>query len=78
MKRKELLAAAFALVEFAGQSRDEKKIAHLFDGYLLNHPEPSLKQSIDYATQYISKELDPVIVLSIAKAIDFAKKGVDG
>ena len=78
MKRKELLAATFALVEFVGQSRDEKKIAHLFDDYLFNHPEPSLQQNIDYATRYISRKLDPVIVLSIAKAIDFAEKGVDG
>ncbi len=72
------ISAVPAFLERHFQFKHENKIASLFNGFLINHPEPSLEKSIEYASKYISPDIEPVAFLNVSKAVDFAEKKVNG
>ncbi|HXZ37678.1 MAG TPA: acyl-CoA dehydratase activase [Thermodesulfobacteriota bacterium] len=60
------------------QKRDEHKMDHIFDGNLVNHPEPSIKETLAAAKPYLDDSFEGEAVLSIGKCDDYLKKGCSG
>jgi len=60
------------------QRRDEHKLDHVFEGALVNHPEPSIQATLKEAQPYIDDSFEGEAVLSMGKCADFVKKGVSG
>ena len=60
------------------QRRDEHKIARPFEHGLRNNHEPTIKETIDFASPYLHKSFEGEAILSVGKAVDFYKKGVSG
>jgi predicted nucleotide-binding protein (sugar kinase/HSP70/actin superfamily) len=60
------------------QKRDEHKLDHIFDGNLVNHPEPSIKETLQAAKPYLDDSFEGEAVLSIGKCDDYVKKGCSG
>jgi predicted nucleotide-binding protein (sugar kinase/HSP70/actin superfamily) len=57
------------------QKRDEHKIDHIFTGTLANHPEPSIKQTLEAAKPYLDDSFEGEAVLSVGKCEDYVRKG---
>jgi len=60
------------------QKRDEHKLDHVFDGSLINHPEPSIPETLREAKTYLDDSFEGEAVLSVGKCGDYVKKGVSG
>lgn len=60
------------------QKRDEHKLAHIFDGSLVNHPEPPISKTLQAAKPYLDDSFEGEAVLSVGKCADYIKKGVSG
>jgi predicted CoA-substrate-specific enzyme activase len=60
------------------QKRDEHKLDHTFAGALVNHPEPSIRATLQEAHPYLDDTFEGEAVLSVGKCADFVKKGVSG
>jgi predicted CoA-substrate-specific enzyme activase len=57
------------------QKRDEHKMDHIFTGTLANHPEPSIKQTLEAAKPYLDDSFEGEAVLSVGKCEDYVRKG---
>jgi len=60
------------------QKKDEKKIHRLLCSAVLNGKDPSVEQLLDYSRPYLHSSFEGEAVLSIGKAIDFARKDMAG
>ena len=60
------------------QKRDEHKLDHIFDGGLVNHPEPSIRETLQEAQPYLDAAFEGEAVLSVGKCGDYVRKGVSG
>ncbi len=60
------------------QKRDEHKLSHVFHGGLVNHPEPSIGQTLKAAKVYLDDSFEGEAVLSVGKCSDYIQKGVSG
>jgi predicted nucleotide-binding protein (sugar kinase/HSP70/actin superfamily) len=60
------------------QRYDEHHLDKTFGPILKNHPEPSTLQTLRYASPYLDSTFEGEAILSIGKAVDFARKGVSG
>ena len=60
------------------QKKDEKKIHRLLCSAVLNGKDPSVEQLLDYSRPYLHSSFEGEAILSIGKAIDFAKKDMAG
>jgi predicted nucleotide-binding protein (sugar kinase/HSP70/actin superfamily) len=60
------------------QRRDEHKLDHIFHGSLVNHPEPSIRQTLQAAKSYLDDSFEGEAVLSVGKCADYLNKGVSG
>ncbi len=65
------------LTEFI-QKRDEHAMDKIFHGSLINHPEPSIRETLKAAKPYLDETFEGEAVLSIGKCADYIKKGVSG
>jgi predicted CoA-substrate-specific enzyme activase len=66
-----------AITDFV-QKRDEHKLTHVFDGHLVNHPEPSIEETLVAAKPYLDESFEGEAVLSVGKCDDYIKKGASG
>jgi predicted nucleotide-binding protein (sugar kinase/HSP70/actin superfamily) len=48
---------------------------HIFTGTLANHPEPSIKQTLEAAKPYLDDSFEGEAVLSVGKCEDYVRKG---
>jgi len=60
------------------QKRDEHELGRVFEGSLVNHPEPSIEETLDAARPYIDPSFEGEAVLSVGKCSDYIRKGVAG
>ncbi|MBU1205680.1 MAG: CoA activase [Proteobacteria bacterium] len=60
------------------QKRDEHKLDHVFTGNLVNHPEPSISETLREAKPYLDDSFEGEAVLSVGKCGDYLRKGVSG
>jgi len=60
------------------QKRDEHKLDHVFAGNLVNHPEPSISETLREAKPYLDDSFEGEAVLSVGKCGDYVRKGVSG
>ena len=60
------------------QKRDEHKLDHVFVGSLVNHPEPSIGETLREAHPYLDESFEGEAVLSVGKCGDYVRKGVSG
>ncbi|HYB20601.1 MAG TPA: acyl-CoA dehydratase activase-related protein, partial [Thermodesulfobacteriota bacterium] len=60
------------------QKRDEHKLDHIFTGTLANHPEPSIKRTLEAAKPYLDDTFEGEAVLSVGKCEDYVRKGCSG
>ena len=57
---------------------DEHRLAAAFDGFLENAHEPPTEQVLEYAAPYVHKTFEGEAIMTVGKAIDFARKGLAG
>jgi predicted CoA-substrate-specific enzyme activase len=60
------------------QKRDEHRLDHVFEGTLVNHPEPSIGKTLREARPYLHDSFEGEAVLSVGKCGDYLRKGVSG
>ncbi len=60
------------------QKRDEHKLDRIFAGSLINHPEPSILETLREAKPYLDDSFEGEAVLSVGKCGDYVRKGVSG
>lgn len=60
------------------QKRDEHELDKTFDGTLVNHPEPSIEETLRVAQPYIDPSFEGEAVLSVGKCSDYIRKGASG
>jgi predicted nucleotide-binding protein (sugar kinase/HSP70/actin superfamily) len=60
------------------QRRDEHELDRVFAGTLVNHPEPTIQETLKEAQPYIDPSFEGEAVLSVGKCADYLKKGVSG
>ncbi len=60
------------------QKRDEHALDHVFRGSLVNHPEPSIKETLQAAQRYLDDSFEGEAILSVGKCADYVRKGVSG
>ncbi len=60
------------------QKRDEHRLDQIFDGSLVNHPEPSIRETLQEAKPYLDDSFEGEAVLSVGKCADYVKKGCSG
>jgi len=60
------------------QKRDEHKMDRIFESSLVNHPEPSIGQTLKEAKPYLDDSFEGEAVLSVGKCGDYLKKGASG
>lgn len=58
--------------------QDEKSLAHPLHKLLCNAEEPSTEEVLDFAGPYIGKTFEGEAIMTVGKAIDFARKGLSG
>jgi predicted CoA-substrate-specific enzyme activase len=58
--------------------RDEHSLSHPFEGFILNVKEPSSREVLALASPYLHQSFEGEAILTVGKAIDFAKKGLSG
>jgi predicted CoA-substrate-specific enzyme activase len=60
------------------QKLDEHKLDHVLGGSLVNHPEPSIKETLLESKPYLDDSFEGEAVLSVGKCGDYIRKGVSG
>ena len=60
------------------QKRDEHRMEEIFRGYLGNFHEPTIEETLRYASPYLHESFEGEAILSIGKSTDFLKKGASG
>jgi len=60
------------------QKLDEHKLDHVLEGTLVNHPEPSIKETLRESKPYLDDSFEGEAVLSVGKCGDYIRKGVSG
>jgi len=60
------------------QEKDEKKLLEPFRDDLLDWEEPTTKEVLDLSEEYMHPSFEGEAILSIGKAVDYAKKGSSG
>jgi predicted CoA-substrate-specific enzyme activase len=60
------------------QKKDEKKIHRLLCSAVRNGKDPSVEQLLDYSRPYLHSSFEGEAILSVGKAIDFARKDMAG
>jgi predicted CoA-substrate-specific enzyme activase len=60
------------------QKRDEHKLEHALGNGLINHPEPTIRQTLEAAKNYLDDSFEGEAVLSVGKCADYITKGVSG
>jgi predicted nucleotide-binding protein (sugar kinase/HSP70/actin superfamily) len=60
------------------QHRDEHTLGHIWDGHLVNHPEPSILDTLLESKPYLDDSFEGEAVLSVGKCGDYIRKGVSG
>jgi predicted nucleotide-binding protein (sugar kinase/HSP70/actin superfamily) len=50
----------------------------MFRGQVKHGDEPSYQEVLDMATPYLGEQQNEVLVLNVAKMVDFARRGADG
>ena len=72
-----LLRVKNALMDRVMKS-DERAFVAAFSGLLRNAHEPSTEQVLDYAAPYLHHSFEGEAIMTVGKAIDFARKGLAG
>lgn len=54
------------------------RVRRMFRGQVKRGDEPSYQEVLDMATPYLGEEQNEVLVLNVAKMVDFARRGADG
>ena len=57
---------------------DEHKLIAAFDGFLRNAHEPPTASVLAYAAPYVHKSFEGEAIMTVGKAIDFARKRLSG
>jgi predicted nucleotide-binding protein (sugar kinase/HSP70/actin superfamily) len=57
---------------------DEHHLAAAFDGFLRNAHEPDTGVVLDLAAPYVHRSFEGEAVMTVGKAVDFARKGLSG
>lgn len=57
---------------------DEHTLVESFDGFLQNIDEPPIELVLGYASDYMRRTFEGEAVMTVGKAVDFAKKGLSG
>ncbi len=57
---------------------DEHKIIAALDGFLQNAHEPATDVLLDFAEPYIDRSFEGEAIMTVGKAVDFARKGLSG
>ncbi|MEW5807431.1 MAG: acyl-CoA dehydratase activase [Acidobacteriota bacterium] len=60
------------------QKSDMKKLEAVFKGDIVNAHEPTIEETLEYASPYVDDSFQGEAVLSVGKCVDFMKKGVSG
>jgi len=60
------------------QKKDERKLMAPFKETLARAEDPVIGQVLEYASPYMRDTIEGEAILSLGKAVDFAKKGLDG
>ncbi len=60
------------------QKRDEHKFDHIFHHSLVNHPEPTIHETLKASKPYLDDTFEGEAVLSVGKCEDYVKKGCAG
>ena len=60
------------------QKLDEHKMDHVWENNLVNHPEPSIKETLKESKPYLDDSFEGEAVLSVGKCGDYIRKGVSG
>jgi predicted CoA-substrate-specific enzyme activase len=58
--------------------RDEHRLLGAFDGFLRNGHEPPTETVLRYARPYVHHTFEGEAIMTVGKAIDFARKGLSG
>ncbi len=58
------------------QQNDEHALDHVWNGHLVNHPEPSIKETLMESKPYLDDSFEGEAVLSVGKCGDYIRKGV--
>ncbi len=54
------------------------RVRRMFRGQVKHGDEPGYQEVLDMATPYLGQEQNEVLVLNVAKMVDFARRGADG
>jgi predicted CoA-substrate-specific enzyme activase len=54
------------------------RVRRMFRGQVKRGDEPGYQEVLDMATPYLGKQQNEVLVLNVAKMVDFARRGADG
>jgi len=54
------------------------RVRRLFRGQVKRGDEPGYQEVLDMATPYLGEQQNEVLVLNVAKMVDFARRGADG
>ena len=60
------------------QEKEEHRLYRVFNGDLRGLEEPTIEETIDAGSEYLHPSFEGEAILSVGKAVDFAKKGVAG
>ncbi len=60
------------------QKKDERKLLEPFKETLASAEDPMIGQVLEYASPYMRDTIEGEAILSLGKAVDFARKGLDG
>jgi len=77
-KEKRILESLAAEFLHLRKNVETWKIKRQLKGRLERGSEPGFRQVLDYASPYLSPENNRVLLLNIAKMVDFARRGADG
>ena len=54
------------------------RVRRLFRGYVKRGDEPGYQEVLDMAAPYLGEQQNEILVLNVAKIVDFARRGADG
>jgi predicted CoA-substrate-specific enzyme activase len=57
---------------------DEHRLVDTFEGFLRNAHEPATKEVLSYAAPYCHRTFEGEAIMTVGKAVDFAKRGLSG
>lgn len=72
-----LLLAKNNITDFV-MRKQEHHLTSVFDGFLRNLEEPSSKEVLHTAREYVDRSFEGEAIMTVGKAIDFINKGISG